>query len=46
MGKNREDYQNFLRFKPDLFQEFVERIGSLFKKKDTFWRKALNPTSF
>ena len=33
--------QNFLMIKPDLFQEFVERIRSLVKKKDTFWRKAL-----
>ena len=33
--------QNFLRIKPDLFQEFVERIRSLVKKKDAFWRKAL-----
>ena len=41
--ENREDYQNFLRIKPDRFQELVERLGSLVKKKDTFWRKALNP---
>ena len=36
-----ESNQNFLRIKPDLFQEFVERIRSLVKKKDAFWRKAL-----
>ena len=41
--EDREDYQNFLRIKPDLFQELVERLGPLVKKKDTFWRKALNP---
>ena len=34
--ENREDYQNFLRIKPDLFQELVERLGPLVEKKDTF----------
>ena len=30
--ENREDYQNFLRIKPDLFQELVERLGPRVKR--------------
>ena len=41
-------YENLMieLIKPDLFQEFVERVGSLVKKNDTFWRKALNPVTW
>ena len=43
---NREDvrsFKNFLRIPPELFHEMVERVGPLIEKKDTFWRKALDP---
>ena len=43
---HREDskgYQNFLRMSPELFNELVERVGPLITKKDTFYRKALDP---
>ena len=43
---NREDprgYKNFLRVTPELFNELVDRVGPHIKKKDTFWRKALDP---
>ena len=43
---NREDprgYKNFLRVAPELFNELVDRIGPHLQKKDTFWRKSLEP---
>ena len=43
---HREDsqsYQNFLRMTHELFNELVERVGPLITKKDTFYRKALDP---
>ena len=36
-------YQNFLHMSPELFNELVERVGPLITKKDTFYRKALDP---
>ena len=36
-------FRNFLRVEPGLFQELLERVGPLIEKKDTFWRKALEP---
>ena len=43
---NREDprgYKNFLRVTPELFNELVDCIGPHLQKKDTFWRKSLEP---
>ena len=43
---HREDskgYQNFLCMSPELFNVLVERVGPLITKKDTFYRKALDP---
>jgi hypothetical protein len=43
---HREDvrsFKNFLRIPPELFAEMVDRLRPIIEKKDTFWRKALEP---
>jgi hypothetical protein len=43
---NREDhtgYMNFLRVSPEPRIELVARVGPHLQKKDTFWRKTLEP---
>lgn len=36
-------YKNFLRFEPAMFHEILEKIQQKIEKKDTFFRKALEP---
>jgi hypothetical protein len=34
---------NFLRMEPAMFDELLQRVGPRIQKKDTGWRKALEP---
>lgn len=36
-------FRNFVRMEPAMFQELAARVGPRIAKKDTWWRKALDP---
>ena len=36
-------YKNFVRVDPEMFQELLARLGPRIAKKDTWFRKALDP---
>lgn len=41
--EDTNSFFNFLRMEPAMFDELLQRVGPRIQKKDTGWRKALEP---